>query len=186
MELDFSAWPPLVTLGVGALLLVAGRRLFWIAVGVAGFVLGFVLTTRLLGGGEGWLALAAGLACGILGAVLAVLVQKLAVAVAGFLIGGGAAATLATEAFGLAPGAQWLVFIAAGIVAALLAALVFDGALVVLSALLGAAMVSGLLPLPAVQRLLALLALAALGIVVQLAAGRGGRRPMRRRREAEA
>jgi hypothetical protein len=186
MELDVSTWPPLLVLAVGGLLLVAGRRLFWLAVGVAGFLAGFYLASRLLGDQEGWVLLVVGLLCGIVGSFLAVLVQKLAVGLAGFIIGGGAAATAAVDLFGLAQSAQWVVFIAAGVVCALLAALLFDGALIVLSSVLGATLVSSLLPLPATYRVLALVLLAVLGCVIQLVGGRGPRRrevvrPRRRR-----
>ena len=185
MELDVSTWPPLAVLFVGGLLLVAGRRLFWLAVGVAGFVVGFYLAARFLGGEAGWLVLLVGLVCGLVGALLAVLVQRVAIAVAGFLIGGGAAAALAVDLFHLPEAAQWMVFIAAGIVCAFLAALLFDGALIVLSALLGASMVSGLLPLPALQRVIALVVLAVVGMFVQLALG-GRRRDDRRRRAPDS
>lgn len=187
MELDFSTWPPLVTLVVGALLLLAGRRLFWLAVGVAGFLAGFYVAARLLGDPEGWVLLLVGVLCGLVGAFLAVVVQKIAVGTAGFLIGGGAAASLAVDLFGLPQSADWVVFIAAGIVCAFLAVLLFDGALIVLSAVLGAAMVSGLLQLPALGRVGVLVLLAILGAFIQLVAGRGSRRrEVRRRREEEA
>ena len=72
-------------LGVG--LLVAGRRLFWLFVAAAGFVLGAQLTIRTFHGPE-WLGLIVGIVVGILFAVLAIFLRAIAIGIAGFLAGG--------------------------------------------------------------------------------------------------
>ena len=56
---------------LGAILLVAGRRLFWLLVGAIGFVIGVMLATRFFHGSELTMVLA-GLVLGIIFALLAV------------------------------------------------------------------------------------------------------------------
>lgn len=158
---------PVVALVVGALLLLAGRRLFWFAVGVVGFLAGFLLAARLLTGQQVWVELVAGLFAGLLGAGLAVLLQRFAVALAGFLVGGAGAAWIAESVLAVPEGAAWVVFVVAGVLCALVAALLFEGALIVISALLGAALVVDALSLAPTVAALAFLALAALGMAAQ-------------------
>ncbi len=77
----------LLTAAAGAVLLVAGRRVYWLVVGLVGFVVGFTLAAEYLEGPD-WLILVAGLGTGLLASGLAVFFQKVAITVAGFLIGG--------------------------------------------------------------------------------------------------
>lgn len=175
---------PVVGLVLGALLLLAGRRLFWFAVGIVGFVAGFTLAARLFTGQEPWVELLAGIFAGLLGAGLAVLLQRFAVAVAGFLVGGAGAAWIAETAFAVPEAAGWVVFLVAGVVCALVASLLFEAALIVISALLGAAMVVDAVALGAPIAAVAFLALAALGMAVQtFTRPRERNRHRRRRRE---
>jgi hypothetical protein len=75
-----------VSIILGLAVLVLGRKLFWLFVGVAGFVFGLNLATELLGGEQAdWLILAAGLAVGLLGAVVAIVVQRIAIGIASCL-----------------------------------------------------------------------------------------------------
>ena len=79
---------------VGGLLLVAGRKLFWLFVGVVGFAIAFVLATRYLRIEPEWLSFIIALAAGVAGALLAVVLKQLAIALAGFLAGGYGVLTL--------------------------------------------------------------------------------------------
>jgi len=178
--------PPVAALILGALLLFAGRRLFWFAVGAAGFLVGFYLAWIYLGPDPWWLTLGAGLLLGLLGAVLAALVQKLAVGLLGFVVGGAGAAVVAEQVFQLPETTSWVVFVIAGIVAAIIAGLLFETALIVLSSLLGAALVVGALHAPATQSSLVFVVLVALGLLAQVATRpRGERRRERRRRRRD-
>lgn len=174
-------WPfgPVAGLVVGALLLFAGRRLFWFLVGAVGFVAGFYLAGLWLGDEAGWLVLGIGLLVGIAGAFLAVLLQKLAIGIAGFLIGGSAAVQVAEAAFGPIQG-DWILFLVFGILAAVLLVMVFEAALIVLSSLYGAALVLDAVPLEGVEGLLPFLVLAAVGMAAQAFT-----RPRPARREPE-
>ena len=157
----------IVSAVVGLLLLILGRRLFWLALGTAGFLTGFLLVTRYLPSGSEALRWALAVLGGLAGALLAVFVQRLAVGVAGFLLGGYGALLLA-QALHFDPGSWWiLVYLVGGLIAALVAAMLFEGALIALSAILGAAMLIRAWPLPPPVQLWLFLVLVLVGIAVQ-------------------
>jgi len=160
---------------VGALLLLFGRKLFWLFVGAAGFVAGVQLARDILAPQPDWVVLAAGVAAGLLGALLAVVVERIAVAAAGFLIGGYLLASLA-GAGGYADVAA-IAWVVGGLVGALLVSLVLDPALIVLSSLAGAALVTQGLALGAGVAPWAFAAALALGLLVQFAQLGGTPRP---------
>jgi hypothetical protein len=154
--------------GVGLLLLLAGRRLFWLSLATAGFLTGFLLLPQVAPqAGE---AVRWGLAVlgGVAGALLAIFVQRVAVALGGFLLGGYGALVLA-DALAIQAPDFWpiVIYVAGGILAALLASLLFEGALIALSALLGAAILVQLHPLPSVAQLWLFLVLMLVGVAVQ-------------------
>jgi hypothetical protein len=158
------------TLGVwaaaGVVLLLLGRRVFWLVLGLLGFVAGLGLAGQWLAGRPPWLALAVGVAAGLVGAVLAVFLQKVAVAVAGFLVGGAAGLWLAAQ-WSLAAGGQVLAFLLAAILAAILALWLFDWAVVAVSAAAGAVLLLRALELRPAAALLAFAVLALVGVAVQ-------------------
>lgn len=156
-------WPAIV----GVLLLFLGRRLYWLFVGGIGFIVGFSVATGLTHRGPDGTALLIGLAAGLLGVFLALVLQRLAVVIAGFLAG----AWLGVEfmrAVGSAPaGTPWLPALVGGVVGAVLAAALFDAVLVVLSSLVGAALLADLLGEGLVMRGVVFLLLSVFGIAVQ-------------------
>ena len=72
---------------VGAGLLFFGRRAFWLFVAGAGFVAGLSLANRILQGPEA-IGVIIGIGIGLLAALLAVFVQRFAISLASFLVGG--------------------------------------------------------------------------------------------------
>ncbi len=166
---DLSHPTPLISLLVGVLLLLFGRKLFWLFVAAIGFAAGLQLAPHLMHNPPDWMALAAGLVLGLLGAVLAFLVQKIAVAVAGFIAGGHIATSL-MAAF-VATHAQYsaLSFIIGGIVGALLLLALFDWALIVFSSVAGAELIVSNLHLPTTGASLVFLGLTIAGIIAQAA-----------------
>ena len=78
----------LVTLVVGVAMLFLGRKLFWLLVGVIGFLIGLMVATDLFQAQPEWIILLVALVGGVIGALLALFVQNIAVAAAGFLLGG--------------------------------------------------------------------------------------------------
>ncbi|HEY7602465.1 MAG TPA: DUF4203 domain-containing protein [Methylomirabilota bacterium] len=154
------------TLLVGLAVLLFGRRLFWLFVGAAGFLVGLHVARTLFAEQPEWVAVALALALGVLGAVLAIVFQLVAVALAGFGAGVQGSLILA-KALGLEGSWLWLAAFAAGIVVAALVLWLWDPVLVVLSALVGAVLVAPLIPVPPVARPWLFVGLLVAGIVVQ-------------------
>lgn len=171
---------PITDLATGALLLTLGRKLFWLFVAIAGFYAAFEVARVLLAGQPAWLMLVVGLAAGLIGALLAMLFQRVGFALGG-LYAGGYAALVVAERF--APGAVGgATFVIGGVVGALFAALLMDWAIIVLSSLVGAVLVFTGLGLQGVVGFVAYVVLAALGIAVQawiMDATKDGRRESR-------
>jgi hypothetical protein len=136
-----------VTLVVGLAVLLFGRRLFWLFVGAAGFAVGLHLAPAALPDSPEWLVVVAALALGIVGAVLAIVLQWLAAALGGFAVGVHGGLALAA-ALGLDGPWLWAGVFAAGIVAAALVLWLWD-------------------PVPPVARPWMFLALVVVGIAVQ-------------------
>jgi hypothetical protein len=156
----------------GAVLLTLGRKLFWLFVAGVGFAVGLYVTPLLLPDAPQGVTLAVGVALAVLGAVLAITLQKIAIGLVGFIAGGLIALWL-LRAFALDLGSiQWLLFIAGGILGALLLATLFDWGLILLSSLVGANLVvsgaGGLMSLP--QNLLPIIFLAVFGLGVLIQA----------------
>ena len=176
----------ILTVIAGILLLLLGRHLFWLFVGIVGFIAGMNLATQYLVGQSDWVIIVVGLVAGVIGAVLAVLFQRLAVAVAGFLAGSYLAAyLLASLGVDLAQ-FEGIVTIIAGILGAILVFVLFDWALILLSSLVGASLIVPFVTLDQQLQLILFLVLALVGILIQAGMLRrwpeGARRPARRRR----
>ena len=134
---------------LGVLLLAFGRRLFWLFVGAVGFVAGARFAERFLPGQPDDVIIIFCLVVGVLSALLAVALRKVALGIAGFLAGGylltqllGAGGQMHVQ-FAGANGdfTPWMAFLVGGIAGALLMNAVFTWTLIVLSALGGAAII---------------------------------------------
>jgi len=64
---------------VGVVILLFGRKVFWIFVGAAGFIAGIAFTREVLGPLAEWITLAVGLLAGLIGAVLSVFLERFAI-----------------------------------------------------------------------------------------------------------
>ena len=162
---------PLAGILVGLVLVLFGRRLYWVFVAGIGFLTGLALAPELLAGQPEWLILLAALGVALVGAVLAIVAQQLTIGLIGFVAGGGIGLLL-LRALGVAGDAPaWAVYLVAGIVGLVLMLVLFDWALILLSSLAGAnlivAGVSARFPLPHGIALLLLIALVIVGVVVQ-------------------
>jgi hypothetical protein len=126
---------------LGSLLLVAGRKLFWLLIGILGFISGMQLATRYFSGPE-WLAILVGVIVGIIFAALAIFMQTIAIWLAGFLAGGYVFSILATM-FKIDAGRyNWLIYVIGGVVGVILVGLLFDWAIIALSSFIGATLVT--------------------------------------------
>jgi hypothetical protein len=123
-----------------------------------------------------WMTLAIALLAGLLGALLCVFLQKLALSVAGFL-GGGIAAVKLFELMETGhPEYWWLALLVGGVMGALLVLLLFGAALVLLSSVVGAGLVAESTSIPSPGPVAVFLLLVLVGIAVQsrgLSSGKG-------------
>ena len=150
----------------GGALLIAGRKLFWLFVGVIGFIIGVQVATRFFHGSE-LITIIAGLGLGVVFAVLAIFLETLAIGIAGFLGGGYILLSLA-GLFGLDRGiVAWIIFIVGGIIGAALIASLFDWALIIISSLAGSSMVVQAFQFGRPMAALVFIVLLFIGIVVQ-------------------
>lgn len=156
-----------VNLLAGLVLLLAGRRLFWLFVGCIGFAAGFNYAGYLVHAPSPAMQFLSGIALGALGAVLALLLQSVAIALAGFLAGAHISATLVQFFTVPGPDTLWIVMLGGGIFGAILLFAVFGWALVFLSSLAGAALVAQFPALPPSLRPPVFVALALFGILLQ-------------------
>lgn len=155
-----------ISLILGAALLIAGRKLFWLFVGAAGFIAGMQLATQFWQGPE-ILAIIIGLVVGVVFALLAIFLQSVAIGVAGFLAGGYILTVLASM-IGLDQGAfSWIIYLIGGIIGVLLVIFLFDWAIITLSSLAGASLITQALVLPSGIGGVIFLALVIVGIVIQ-------------------
>lgn len=126
---------------VGSALLVAGRKLFWLFIGALGFITGIQVTASIWQGPD-WLLLVIGVVVGIIFAVLATFLQALAIGVAGFLAG-GYVFTILTGMLGVDLSIPaWIIYIIGGIIGVALVSFLFDWAIITLSSLAGASLIT--------------------------------------------
>lgn len=131
------------TIIAGVALLLFGRKLFWLFLGIAGFLFGMQITPLFWGNLPQWIQLAIALVLGCGGALLAILAQRLAFAFAGFS-GGMYLALMVAGSFTM-PDSATVLFVAlgAGIIGAVIATLIMDSAITVLACLIGAGALVG-------------------------------------------
>jgi hypothetical protein len=176
-----SGLPPAIEGGLGVLLVLFGRRLYWFFTGLVGFVLGFTLAHQLIQIGPEWLAPVLALLVGVLAALLAVGFQKIAVGIAGLVAGAYTMLWFAGNQGWESEMWSWLAIAGAGIAGALLTRALFELAVVVLSSLLGATLVLQATGSDFDYSIFVLLLIASVGSIYQLT---GDRRRSRTRRRS--
>ncbi len=158
-----------VDLILGIVLLVAGRRLFWLLVGAIGFVIGVMLAQQFFHGGELTIVLA-GLVLGLIFALLAIFLESVAIGIAGFL-GGGYVLLSIAGMLGLVTQSNslltWIIFAVGGVIGVILVAVLFSWALITISSLAGASMVVGAFGMTAATAGLVFLGLVIAGVLIQ-------------------
>lgn len=149
---------------IGGVLLLAGRRLFWLFVGAIGFFVGMSVAGQFLPENTSFIV---GIVVGLIGAALAVFLQRAGLIAAGFLAGGYLLTYLVDLAAPNAAVATWLPFVVGGILGIALISIVFDWALVILTALSGAVLVAQGFQLGQPVSLLLIVVLVIVGIAAQ-------------------
>lgn len=164
-QMNFSV--PILSALIGVLVLLFGRRLFWLCVAAIGFAAGFEIAPYFVHEPTPVLTLTLGLVFGFIGALLALFLQKVAIAIAGFLAGGKLATAIAAAFFVASSGYFGVIFLVGGIIGALLLLTLFDWALIVVSSIVGAYLIQHTIVLPPAGATILFIGLAAIGIVAQ-------------------
>jgi hypothetical protein len=166
---------PIISTLIGAVILLFGRKLFWLCVAAVGFAAGVEIAPHLVHEPSTLLALTIALVLGFIGALIALFLQKIAIAIAGFLAGGKLAVVMAAAFFAQHAHYFGFTFLVGGIIGALLLLALFDWALIFLSSVVGAHLIQSAAALPTSGATILFIGLAVIGIVVQVAAMRRSR-----------
>jgi hypothetical protein len=152
---------------LGAMLMIQGRKLYWLFVGGIGFFVTLSLLDPSISGMNDQTALIISVIVAFLGALMAIFLNRLAIFVGGFL-GGGYMLIVLVELFGFRLGTlNSMLFLVGGVVGALIVSSAFDGALIFYSSVLGAAMVVQASELSPLWRLVAVPLCAVVGMGLQ-------------------
>jgi hypothetical protein len=154
---------------IGIVILLFGRKLFWLCVAAVGFAAGVEIAPHLVNEPSPLLALTIALVLGLIGALLALFLQKIAIAVLGFLAGGKLAGAIAAAFFVHYAQHSTFIFLLGGVVGAILLLVLFDWALIVVSSLIGAHLIQSAIVLPASGSTILFVALTIIGILIQAA-----------------
>ena len=166
---------PIVGAVMGVIILFFGRKLFWLCVAAVGFAAGVELAPHIAQQPSPLLALTFALVLGFVGALLALFLQKIAIAIVGFLAGGKLAVALAIAFLGNAAEFHWISFIVGGVIGAILLLVLFDWALIFLSSIVGAYLIQGAVSLPTRGATILFFLLVVVGVLVQAGALRRSR-----------
>ena len=151
----------------GIVLLVVGRKLFWLCVGLAGFLFGMEITPLFVSDKLQWMQLAIAVGMGIAGAVLAILAQRIAFTFGGFFTG-MFLALRAAQSFGLNDVNTLLILaIGAGVIGAVFALLIMDKAITILACLVGAWAIVGELHFGQTMNTVVFVVLTGAGFIIQ-------------------
>lgn len=149
----------------GCVLLLAGRNIFWLFIMLAGFLIGAEFAEIWLQGQPMWVIISVSITVGIIGVVLSVIYQRVAFALGGFYAAGYLAIVLSAK-LGIDPAPISAVLIT-GLIGSIIAWLLMDWTIIILSSLAGAAaIVNAIIASPATEAAL-FLALVITGILVQ-------------------
>ena len=157
----------ILNLALGIALLFLGRKMFWLFVGGFGFLAASTLASRFLHAQAEWLVILLALGAGVVGALLAIFLQRLAIGLGGFLAGGYLVVAAMELIHFDAGGWTWLAFILGGVIGALLITGLFDWTLIFLSTFAGASLIIRALNLEFLYSALILVAASIIGVLVQ-------------------
>ena len=131
---------------IGLFLLFAGRRLFWLFMACIGFASGYYYAQHIWAIHSPVPLLILSVVVGAVGAIIVIFFQKAAIVVAGFACGGYITLVFFDQFVGTPAHMAWLLYVIGGIIGAIVMWVVFDWALIILSALAGAGLVVQTIP----------------------------------------
>jgi MFS family permease len=159
--------PSLLQFIAGGLLVGAGKKLYWFFVGICGAICGLLVSEVFFHPTGWWERVLVAIGFGAAFAILALMLQRIMVSIAGFIAGGFILVSLA-ETLQLAfVNWSWIVFIIGGIVGILLVQVLFDLALVLITSFGGASIIIRAAGLEGVKGTILLLSLVLIGIIIQ-------------------
>jgi hypothetical protein len=166
------------SLVVGLVLLTLGRKLFWLFVACIGFFAGIHFGQQFWGLRSELFILVLSLGLGVLGALIALVFQRLAVGLAGFWAGGVLGLNL-LSLWG-APPAQWAwgALLVGGVLGAVVLYLLFDWGLILISSLAGASLIVQAVHLSPAMEVGVFLVLLVCGVIIQARLLKSGTRPL--------
>jgi len=164
-----NASVPILSAAIGLAVLLFGRKLFWLCVAAIGFAAGVTLASHIVSEPTPLLQLTFAILLGFIGALLALFVQKLAIGLAGFIAGGRFAVGLVATFVAQYASHYWLIFIIGGLIGTVLLLMLFDWALIFVSSLIGADLITSAISLPPTGEILLFSALVLFGVLVQAA-----------------
>jgi hypothetical protein len=154
-------------LAAGILLLFFGRKSLWMFVAIVGFLAGLKYAPQLLPDQSQSVILTVSLIAGLLGALLAVLLQKFAVGLTG-MVAGGYVVYYFLQMNGTVIGqSQWLLILAGALIGAVLAGSLFGWAMILITSITGAVLIDQGLNIGTSYSYFVIIGLALLGIIVQ-------------------
>ena len=125
----------------GIFLLLFGRKIFWLFVGIMGFIYGLNIAILLFPGQPSWVFYAAAVCTGAVGTLTAIFLQHALVGLAGFLAGGYLVYSGMNILGADAGQFTWLLSFIGGVFSGVLCVMLFDWALILLSSLIGALLI---------------------------------------------
>jgi Domain of unknown function (DUF4203) len=151
----------------GALLIVAGRRIFWLFLGLLCFVAGMSALQRWFPEVSQSTLLLAAVGIGALGAGIGAMAQKIAVWIGGFF-GGGLLALMLVHMLTESSGSTTLVaFLVGGVIGILLAHFLFKWVMIVVSSAIGALVISKVLETGMALGSIVFVVLLLAGVIIQ-------------------
>lgn len=163
-QLDFISLFPVI---LGALLLFFGRKIFWLFAGAVAFVVVLTFLPTYANIQQPTLFYIA-LAVGVLAATAGVFLQKIVLRGVGFIAGGYVFFGLWEKLFAHQSLPWWLPFVIGGVLGALLLSFLFDWAMIILSSLTGAFLITQALTIDTSMHLGLIVVLAIVGVIVQV------------------
>jgi hypothetical protein len=162
----------LFQLVTGSILLVAGKKLYWFFVGILGAIAGLFVSETFFHP-QSWgdrVLVAVGIGAAF--AILALILQRIMIGVAGFIAGGYLGGALIDALQLPVTDFRWVVFILGGLIGILIVKMLFDLSLVIISSTVGAILISRAIGLDGAKSLIILLVLIIAGVVVQTVRGK--------------
>lgn len=162
----------------GAIILFLGRKLYWFTIAAVGFFAAIELTSRLLKDQPLWVAIILGVIVGGIGALLAVTIQRIAIGLAGFFLGGFLFFQILSVFDIQLGGWNWAIFILGGLLGIALVSALFEWTLILLSSIIGSILLVQSSLFPDLNRWILFLVTLILGLGVQVILYRSEKRRM--------